>query len=56
MLGYDILYTYKDEAEELRRDIDMLMNKLIEKNEGVLKDIHPDLINDYKALKSTIKD
>ena len=50
-MGYDLLHTYKDEADDLRRDIDMLMNSLIEKNEGVLKEIHPDLINDYKFLK-----
>jgi len=32
------------------------MNKLIEKNEEVLKEIHPDLITDYKQLKTTIKE
>lgn len=32
------------------------MTTLIEKNETVLKDIHPDLIDDYKLLKNTIKD
>lgn len=51
-----MLQAYKDQAEELRSDIDNLMNRLIEKNEVVLKDIHPDLIDDYKVLKSTIKD
>ncbi len=32
------------------------MNELIDKNEGVLKQVHPDLIDDYKALKKTMKD
>lgn len=32
------------------------MHKLIEKNEHVLTEIHPDLIDDYKSLKKTIKD
>lgn len=32
------------------------MNYLIERDEDVLKEIHPDLINDYKFLKETIKD
>ncbi len=32
------------------------MNNLIEKNEDILKEIHPDLISDYKNLKKSIKD
>ena len=32
------------------------MNQLIERDEDVLKEIHPDLLNDYKSLKETIKD
>lgn len=32
------------------------MTQLIEKNEGVLSEIHPDLIDDYKTLKDTIKE
>jgi len=31
------------------------MSLLLEKNEGLLKEIHPDLIDDYKTLKSSIK-
>lgn len=31
------------------------MNQLIEKNENVLREIHPNLIEDYKTLKQTIK-
>lgn len=32
------------------------MNRLVEKNEQVLKEIHPELIEDYKLLKKQIKD
>lgn len=32
------------------------MNNLVEKNEAVLKDMHPELISDYKHLKKIIKD
>ena len=46
-----MLLTYKNECENLRSDIDKLMNELIEKNEYILKGIHPDLIEDYKTLK-----
>ena len=56
MLGYDLLHSYKDESEDLRKDIDTLMNELISKNENVLQEIHPDLIDDYKSLKCSIKD
>mmetsp|Transcript_47489 Transcript_47489/g.34764 ORF Transcript_47489/g.34764 Transcript_47489/m.34764 type:complete len:120 (+) Transcript_47489:350-709(+) len=49
--GFDLLQIYKDEAQGLRGGIDGLMNSLIERNEGVLKEIHPELINDYKNLK-----
>ncbi|CDW77969.1 UNKNOWN [Stylonychia lemnae] len=56
VLGYELLNTYKDESGNLRSQIDSLMNNLIEKNEGVLQEIHPDLIDDYKTLKDTIKE
>ena len=49
--GYELLHTFKEEADELRRQVDTLMNQLIDKNEGVLKDVHPVLIDDYKSLK-----
>ena len=51
-----MLNLYKDEADDLRKNIDSLMNELIEKNENVLKEVHPTLIDDYKLLKNTIKD
>ena len=45
-----------DESENLRKNVDDMMNNLIEKNEDILKEIHPDLISDYKNLKKSIKD
>lgn len=56
MEGYDYLNNFKEEADVLRNTTDVLLNKLIEKNETVLADIHPDLINDYKSLKKSIKE
>lgn len=56
MLGYDLIGAFKQEAEDLRKDIDGLMNQMIDKNEGVLREVHPDLLGDYKKLKSSIKD
>ncbi len=32
------------------------MKQLMEKNEEVLKEVHPSLISDYKRLKQTVKD
>jgi hypothetical protein len=51
VLGYDLLNLYKEEANTLRSDVDDLMNNLIDKNESVLADVHPELIEDYKSLK-----
>jgi len=47
---------YKDEAQRLRNDIDSLLNNLIEKNSDVLSNIQPNLIDDYKTLKSDISE
>lgn len=46
--------SYKDEAGKLHSDIDSLLNNLMDKNEDVLKAIQPDLIEDYRLLKSQI--
>lgn len=40
----------------MRGNVEGLTKKLIDKNEAVLKEIHPDLIEDYKTLKKQIKD
>ena len=54
--GYDILHMLKQESDEMRNRVEGLMNQLIERDEDVLKEIHPDLIDDYKNLKGTIKE
>ena len=46
----------KQESDELRVQVENLMNQLIERDEDVLKEIHPELLNDYKILKGTIND
>ena len=56
MNGYELLQAYKDDCEELRGNVEGLMNDLIDKNEQILKSIHPTLIDDYKTLKKQIKD
>jgi len=56
VLGFDLLNAYKDESQKLHVDIDSLLNNLIEKNEDVLTTVQPDLIDDYKTLKSHISE
>lgn len=55
VLGYELLNMYKQDSETLRGDIDNVMNNLIEKTEGVLDDVQPDIYSDYKSLKKDIK-
>ena len=55
MLGYDLLQAFKEEADHIRREIDMMMNVLIEKTEVVQDEVHSDIRKDYKCLKSDIK-
>jgi hypothetical protein len=56
VLGFDLMTAYKDEAQRLHNDIDSLLNNLIEKNSDVLSTIQPNLIDDYKTLKSDISE
>ena len=51
-----MLNMLKQESDELRVQVENLMNQLIERDEDVLKEIHPELLNDYKSLKGTIND
>lgn len=51
VLGFDLMSSYKDEAQKLRKDIDYLLNNLIEKNSDVLSSVQPTLIDDYQSLK-----
>ena len=56
MMGFTMLNKFKEEASELREDVDKLMTDLLQKNEDVLQEIHPDLIDDYQTLKQSIKE
>ena len=54
VLGYELLAAFKQEAEVLRGEIDVLMQDLIEKVENVQDDCSPEIYKDYKELKSNI--
>ena len=55
MTGYDLLQIFKEEADQIRKEIDVMMNVLAEKTEGVQDDLHIETRKDYKMLKSDIK-
>ena len=46
---------FKQEAEVLRGETDVLMNQLIDRVENVEEDIKPETYKDYKLLKANIK-
>ena len=54
VLGYELLAAFKQEAQALRNETDMLMQSLIEKVESVLEDCQPEIYKDYKELKANI--
>lgn len=56
VLGYELLANFKQEAESLRGEIDILMQDLIEKVESVQDDCQPEIYKDYKELKKNIAD
>ena len=53
--GYDLLQLFKEEADQIRKEIDVMMNVLIEKTEVVQDDLHVETRKDYKVLKADIK-
>lgn len=53
--GYDLLQLFKEEADHIRKEMDVMMNTLVEKTELVHDEVHGDLRNDYKSMKSAIK-
>jgi septal ring factor EnvC (AmiA/AmiB activator) len=53
--GYDILQLYKEEGDQIRKEIDVMMNLLIEKTEKVEDDLKCETRSDYKELKYNIK-
>ena len=53
--GYDILQLFKEDADQIRKEIDVMMNVLIEKTEVVQDELHVETRKDYKELKANIK-
>lgn len=53
--GYDLLQLFKEEADQIRKEIDVMMNVLIEKTEVVQDELHVETRKDYKCLKGDIK-
>lgn len=55
MNGYDLLQCFKEEADLIRKEIDVMMNILIEKTEVVQDELAVETRKDYKSLKLDIK-
>ena len=55
-LGFDLLQQFRQHADVLRNDTDILMNQLIEQVENSYENVKPEIYADYKKLKSDIKD
>ena len=53
--GYDMLQLFKEEADQIRKEIDVMMNVLVEKTEVVQDELHQEFRHDYKTLKAAIK-
>lgn len=53
--GYDMLQLFKEEADQIRKEIDVMMNVLVEKTEVVQDELHQECRSDYKSLKAAIK-
>lgn len=53
--AYQTLEDYKQESAVLRDEIFELRQQLIDENEDVLKDLHPQLLQSYKSLKKDMK-
>ena len=47
---------FRQEADVLRADIDVLLNQLMEKIDEVVRDVQPEIYADYKKLKADIKE
>jgi uncharacterized coiled-coil DUF342 family protein len=50
-----MLQLFKEEADQIRKEIDVMMNVLVEKTEVVQDELHKEIRVDYKSLKSAIK-
>ena len=54
VLGYELLAAFKQEAAQVRGEIDAVMQDLVEKVENVQDDTSPEIYKDYKQLKHDI--
>lgn len=50
-----MLQLFKEDADQIRKEIDVMMNLLVEKAENVQEELHVDTRADYKILKQAIK-
>lgn len=50
-----MLQLFKEEADQIRNEIDVMMNVLVEKTEIVQDEMHQEFRSDYKNLKAGIK-
>ena len=50
-----MLQLFKEEADQIRKEIDVMMNVLVEKTEVVQDELHQECRQDYKSLKAAIK-
>ena len=55
-LGFELLTQFRQHADVLRNDTDILMNQLIEQVEQCYDNVKPEIYADYKKLKTDIKD
>ena len=55
-LGFELLTQFRQHADVLRNDTDILMNQLIEQVEQYYENVKPEIYADYKKLKTDIKD
>ena len=53
--GYDFLQMFKEEADSIRKEIDIMMNILVEKTEIVQEELHIDVRSDHKILKADME-
>lgn len=53
-VGYELLAAFKSEAQQLRNEIDLMMNDLMEQAETAHEDCKPEIYKDHKLLRAAI--
>lgn len=54
-LGFELLAKFKQDAQQLRNETDILLNELIVKVEDVQTCVQPEIYQDYKQTKADIR-